>query len=108
MKASSTASYFFAGVLLTNSVPHLMVGALGRRNLTPFGRDSSPLVNTCWGLANFACGCLLIRRTDHKTGAPANSKAWQIPYEAGCLFWSLFGVLYSFFKTRDEFRETRG
>ena len=35
MRASAFISYFFAGAFLTNSIPHLIVAATGRRNLTP-------------------------------------------------------------------------
>jgi len=41
MDRSSRASLFFAGLLMTNSVPHFATGILGRRQITPFGRSSS-------------------------------------------------------------------
>ena len=102
MRLLSFISYFFAGAFLTNGVPHLVVAVTGRRNLTPFGHDSPALVNLLWGLINFAAGYLLVRYADKQTNAKADSKAWQLPYEAGCLFWSLFGVLYSWFTTSQE------
>ena len=100
MRIASFLSYFFAGVLLTNSMPHFIVSITGRRNLTPFGRDSSAPINGLWGCINFVGGYLLVRYVDKKTGATADSKLWQLPYEAGCLFWSLFGVLYAYFSSK--------
>jgi hypothetical protein len=97
LKLLSFISYFFAGAFLKNSIPHLIVAATGRRNLTPFGRDSSPKVNLLWGCINFAAGYLLMRLADKLEGADEDSKTWQFPYETGGLFWSLFGVFYSWF-----------
>jgi hypothetical protein len=45
-----------------------------------------------------------MRFADSREGAGADSKTWQIPYEAGGLFWSLFGVFYSW---RTEGRNLR-
>jgi len=99
LKLSSFVSYFFAGALLTNAVPHLIVAATGRRNITPFGRDSSAGVNLLWSGINFVSGYLLFRLADRQEGVAneADAKAWMLPYEAGCLCKSVFGVLYSWF-----------
>jgi len=94
---SSFISYFCAGVSLTNSLPDLTIGITGRRNLTPFGADSSALVNALWGSIKLIGGYLLIRRADKQTGAMADLKTWLIPYDAGCVYWSLFDVLYAYF-----------
>jgi hypothetical protein len=105
LKLSSFVSYFFAGAFLTNSAPHLLIAATGRRNLTPLGRNSSPFVNLLWSGMNFASGYLLVRFADRRAGVnKADSKAWQIPYEAGCLALSVFGVLYSWFTASQELR----
>ena len=105
MRLSSWISYFFAGAFLTNGVPHLLIAATGRRNLTPFGHDSSALVNLLWSIINFASGYLLVRLADRKVVEKTGSKMWLIPFEAGRLFWSLFGVLYSFFMVRQELKK---
>jgi hypothetical protein len=97
MKLLSRISYFFAGAFLTNSVPHFIIAATGRHNLTPFGRDSSPQVNLLWGLINLGAGYALMRTADRQERAGADSKEWQVPYEMGCLFWSSFGVCYSLY-----------
>jgi hypothetical protein len=64
VRLSLLTRYFLAGSILTNNVPHFVMAVTGRRNITPFGRDSSPLANPLWGGINFACGCLLVSRTD--------------------------------------------
>ena len=108
MKWSSRVSYFLAGAYFTNAVPHLIIAATGRRNLTPFGRDSSPGVNLLWSGINFASGYLLVRFADRHTGEDkANGKMWLVPYETGRFCWSLFGVLYAWFTSRREGSEAK-
>ncbi len=100
MKWSARVGYFLAGVCFTNAVPHLVIAATGRRNLTPFGRASSPGVNLPWSGINFASGYLLVREADRHAGeSSANATAWLVPYEAGRFCWSLFGVLYAWLAT---------
>ncbi len=82
--------YFFSGVALVNSMPHFAVSLTDRRNLTPFGRDSSAAVNLLWGAINFVGGIFLLGWTDRKAGASANSHEWLMALLAGSLFWSLF------------------
>jgi len=106
MRVVSFLSYFFAGVFLTNSVPHLVIAVTGRRNRTPFGPNSSPFVNLLWSGMNIASGSLLVRFADRQEYVNiADSKAWQIPYEAGCLALSVFGVLYSLFTASQELKK---
>ncbi|HEY50068.1 MAG TPA: hypothetical protein G4O13_08500 [Dehalococcoidia bacterium] len=58
-------AYFFAGVFLSNGVPHFVHGVAGKRFQSPFASplgvgESSPLVNVIWGLVNFAICYVLI------------------------------------------------
>jgi hypothetical protein len=60
-------AYFFGGVFLVNSIPHLTNGVSGRRLPTPFASplgkgQSSPTVNVLWGTLNLAIGYLLVVR----------------------------------------------
>jgi hypothetical protein len=60
-------SYFFGGVFLTNALPHVISGVMGRPFQTPFasppGRGlSSSTVNVLWGFSNVAVGYLLVCR----------------------------------------------
>src|ERR1700736_5878100 len=60
-------SYFFAGAFLTNAVPHLVSGVMGRPFQSPFAKPrgeglSSSTVNVLWGFFNLAVGYVLICR----------------------------------------------
>lgn len=103
MNLRSFVGYFFAGVFFTNGLPHLLIALTGRRNLTPFGKDSSPLVNLLWGGLNFTGGYLFARLADKQQDENnAKSNAWQFPYGIGCLAFSIFGTLYSWFAARQK------
>jgi hypothetical protein len=57
---------FFAGVFLTNMVPHFVNGISGNAFPTPFSDPpgkglSSPLTNVLWALFNLLAGYLLFR-----------------------------------------------
>jgi len=57
---------FFAGVFLTNVVPHFVNGISGNSFPTPFANPpgkglSSPLINILWALLNLLIGYLLFR-----------------------------------------------
>lgn len=56
---------FFAGVFLTNAIPHFVNGISGDAFPTPFANPpgkglSSPLVNILWALFNLIIGYLLL------------------------------------------------
>jgi hypothetical protein len=58
-------AYFFAGVFLTNGIPHFVHGVSGKRFQGPFASppgvgESSPLLNVVWGMVNFVIGYVLI------------------------------------------------
>ena len=60
-------SYFFGGAFLTNAVPHLVSGVMGRSFQSPFAKPpgkglSSSTVNVLWGFLNLAIGYLLVCR----------------------------------------------
>jgi hypothetical protein len=62
---SSYVAYFFGGVFLVNSIPHLTSGVSGHRLPTPFASpfgkgQSSPTVNVLYGSVNLAVGYLLV------------------------------------------------
>jgi hypothetical protein len=57
---------FFAGIFLTNVVPHFVKGVCGDRFPTPFAKPpgqglSSPTTNVLWALVNFLVGFELFR-----------------------------------------------
>jgi hypothetical protein len=60
-------SYFFGGVFLANSVPHIGNGISGRPFQSPFSKPpgqglSSSTVNVLWGFFNLIVAYLLILR----------------------------------------------
>ncbi|HEY0331321.1 MAG TPA: hypothetical protein VGC77_19740 [Rhodopseudomonas sp.] len=77
-------SYLFGGVFLTNAVPHLVSGLMGRPFQTPFARPrgeglSSSTVNLLWGSLNLALGYLLLVQVgDFDLRAPAHAAAAAI------------------------------
>jgi hypothetical protein len=64
---------FFAGLFLTNVVPHFVHGISGDRFPTPFAHPpgnglSSPTVNVLWALFNMAVGYILFRAGNVSSG----------------------------------------
>jgi hypothetical protein len=64
---------FFAGMFLTNVVPHFVYGISGDRFPTPFAHPpgkglSSPTVNVVWALFNLVAGYILFRVGKVSTG----------------------------------------
>ena len=62
----SYVACFFAGLFLTNVVPHFVHGISGDPSPTPFAKPpgkglSSPTVNVVWSLANLVIGYVLFR-----------------------------------------------
>jgi hypothetical protein len=60
-------AYFGGGACLTNAVPHLISGVMGRPFQSPFAKPrgeglSSSTVNVIWGFANLVIGYVLVCR----------------------------------------------
>ena len=60
-------SYFFAGMFLTNAVPHFVAGVMGEPFQSPFAKPpgkglSSSTVNVLWGFFNMVVGYILLCR----------------------------------------------
>jgi hypothetical protein len=63
----SLVSYFFGGAFLTNAVPHLVSGLMGKPFQSPFAKPpgqglSSSTVNVLWGVLNIVVGYVLVCR----------------------------------------------
>lgn len=63
-------AYFFGGVFLANTIPHLVSGMSGSPFQTPFASPpgkglSSSTVNVLWGMFNLAVAYLLLLRVGH-------------------------------------------
>lgn len=52
--------YLLVGFLLGNGMPHFLFGSAGKIFRTPFGKESSPLMNVGWGLFNFIVATALV------------------------------------------------
>lgn len=60
-------AYAFGGAFLTNAIPHVVSGVMGRAFQSPFATPhgvglSSSTVNVLWGFFNLAIGYVLICR----------------------------------------------
>jgi hypothetical protein len=60
-------AYFLGGIFLTNAIPHLASGLMGRPFQSPFAKPpgqglSSSTVNVLWGWFNIGMGYLLTVR----------------------------------------------
>jgi hypothetical protein len=60
-------SYFFGGAFLSNAIPHMASGSMGRPFQSPFAKPpgqglSSSTVNVVWGVLNLAVAYVLICR----------------------------------------------
>jgi hypothetical protein len=58
-------AHVFAGILLTNSIPHLVHGVSGQTFQSPFASPpgvgkSSAVVNVLWGFVNLVIGYVLL------------------------------------------------
>jgi len=67
MEWTHLASYFFGAAFLTNAVPHLVSGLMGRPFQSPFAKPpgqglSSSTVNVLWGFFNLVVGYVLTLR----------------------------------------------
>ncbi len=72
-------AYFFGGIFLTNAVPHVASGLMGRPFQSPFAKPpgqglSSSRVNFFWGFANLVVGWVLVARV----GAFDPRNAWHV------------------------------
>jgi hypothetical protein len=73
--------FFFGGAFLTNAVPHLVSGLMGRAFQSPFAKPpgkglSSSTVNVLWGFFNLAVGYVLLNSTgDFDLHAPDEAAA---------------------------------
>ncbi|TYB65251.1 hypothetical protein FXF51_18625 [Nonomuraea sp. PA05] len=89
MRFTPAARSFVAGLLVSNSAPHLATAVTGRRHLTPLaGRRSGPGVNLLWGAANLAGGLALLRSSAR---AEQPGDAWDarlVAFEGGCLMFA--------------------
>jgi len=80
----------FAGIFLTNTIPHFVHGISGDSFPTPFANPpgkglSSPTVNVLWALANLVIGYILLR-----AGKVSQTNKWSLlAFFAGVVYISI-------------------
>lgn len=95
------AAYFFAGVFLTNGIPHFVMGTAGRKFPTPFATppgkgESSAMLNMFWGFANFIVGFLLLHTGTFVYGLTLPTLVFCAGILfMGCMLAKHFGAVYS-------------
>ena len=84
---------FVAGVLLFNTIPHAVMGAAGKRCLTPLGgEDSSPGLNLVWAAMNLTGAAVALGSWRGTTQDEAGRRL--VTVESGMFAMALFGVVY--------------
>ena len=78
MKWYHYVACLFAGLFLTNAVPHFVHGISGDSFPSPFANPpgkglSSPMVNVLWALANMLIGYILLR-----AGKVSQTNKWSL------------------------------
>ena len=76
-------SYFFGGAFLTNAIPHVVSGLMGRAFQSPFAKPpgkglSSSTVNVLWGFFNIVVGYVLLCRV-----GDFDLRSWDCALAAG-------------------------
>lgn len=94
MNFAHAIAWFFGGAFLSNAIPHLCAGVLGRPFQTPFASPpgeglSSSTVNVLWAFVNLAVAWALLARV----GA-FDLRAWDdaLVAGAGAFALALFGA----------------
>ncbi|MDR3653551.1 MAG: hypothetical protein P4L34_11370 [Paludibacter sp.] len=87
---------FFAGMILTNAIPHLVHGLSGDKFPTPFSKPpgkglSSPLLNTLWACFNLAIGYILFNTSK----LTSNHTLLVITFFAGILATGMISLNFS-------------
>ncbi|HEY1681741.1 MAG TPA: hypothetical protein VGF98_08915 [Candidatus Tumulicola sp.] len=85
--------YFLGGAFLTNSIPHIVSGVMGRAFQTPFAKPpgrglSSSTINVLWGFFNLTLAYVLICRVGN-----FDPRAWDaLAAGLGALAMGLFSA----------------
>jgi hypothetical protein len=82
------------GVLLGNTIPHVVRGFAGRRGLTPFGPDSAPGTNLAWAAMNGAAGAALLGAGGWRSLDDRCADERLVAVQAGVLGMAAFGMTY--------------
>ena len=80
--------YFLAGFFAFNSLPHIISGIIGNKHMTPFGKETSAMVNLLWGFVNVIISLGILGFTQVGIQPPPSSE-FVITYLVGGLVISL-------------------
>jgi len=64
--------FVFAGIFLTNSLPHIFFGVTGISEYTPLALSPDQTVNLIWGISNFCFAILLLYFLRNAAVSPGN------------------------------------
>ena len=64
--------YLLSGMFAFNSLPHLISGIIGNKHMTPFGKDSSAVLNVGWGFLNLAFAVLILSLASGEIRPPSS------------------------------------
>lgn len=94
MRLSPKTRAFVAGLLVSNSAPHLATAVTGHQHLTPLaGKKSGPTVNLVWGLGNLVGGLVLLRTVARVEGAGQRWDSRLVAFETGCVTFAMWMAL---------------
>lgn len=86
---------FLAGVLLVNTVPHVVMGVAGKRFLTPLGGEgSSARVNLVWAAMNLAGAAVALSSGEWRAAAQSEAGRRVATIQSGMFSMTLFGFVY--------------
>jgi len=80
---------FFAGMFLTNGIPHFVSGITGNTHMSPFAKDSSALVNVLWGFINFMGGIWVLDYAQRNLLDALSLDAFSMSFLTGVLVMGL-------------------
>lgn len=76
---------FFAGMFITNSVPHIVSGIQGNKHMTPISKDSSAIINVIWGYINLVLGALIFNFSGGDVNRIFSFDAYSLSFMAGSI-----------------------
>ena len=87
---------FLSGMFLTNGLPHFVSGIMGKSHMTPFGKDSSAVVNVAWGYINILVGMWLFNVSGATIRQAFSFDIFSISFLTGSIFMAISdGKLFS-------------
>nr|MBI5455496.1 hypothetical protein [Candidatus Levybacteria bacterium] len=80
---------FFAGMFLTNGVPHLVSGIAGKSHMTLLAKNSSALTNVVWAYMNFFLGIWVLNLSGGNLATLFSLDNYSLSFLVGSLFMAI-------------------